>query len=83
MARYEFKFVVTDAELSDEHQQRVGRAVAEAGALAVASATPPNALTVPYAINHWWCGIPPVELNDALQEVAALKASGEFAGDGA
>jgi hypothetical protein len=75
MARYEFKFVVTDTQLSDEHQQKVGRAVAEAGALAVASVTPPDAVTVRYALNHWWCGLPPVEIRDALEAVATRRAT--------
>jgi hypothetical protein len=35
MARYEFRFIVTDPELSKGHQQKVGQAVAEAGALAL------------------------------------------------
>lgn len=29
MARYEFRFIVTDTELSEEHQRKVGQAVAE------------------------------------------------------
>ena len=36
MARYEFRFIVTDTELPKGHQQNVGQAVAEAGALALA-----------------------------------------------
>ncbi len=82
MARYEFQFVVTDTELSQEHQQKVGRAVAEAGALAVASATPPGAVTVRYAVNRFWCGIPPVEILEALENIAIEKAGEEIA-DGA
>ena len=80
MARYEFRFVVTDTELSEEHQQKVARAVAEAGALAVASATPFGAVTVPYGVNRLWRGMPPPEIYDALKEVAARKAVEESAG---
>ncbi len=36
MARYEFRFIVTDTELPEAHQQKVGQAVAEADALALA-----------------------------------------------
>jgi hypothetical protein len=80
MARYEFKFVVTDADLSDEHQRKVGQAVAEAGALALAGATPAEAVTVRFGLNVWWRGIPPVEIYQALEEAATLKATGEAEG---
>jgi len=40
MARYEFKFVISDVELSDEHRERVGEAIAQAGALAVCGSDP-------------------------------------------
>jgi hypothetical protein len=36
MARYEFRFIVADTELPKGHQQKVGQAVAEAVALALA-----------------------------------------------
>lgn len=81
MARYEFRFVVTDAELSEEHQRKVGQAVAEAGALALAGAAPADAVTVNYGINRWWRGYPPVEINEALQEFAAQKAGEEDTGE--
>jgi hypothetical protein len=80
MARYEFRFVVTDAELSDEHQRKVGQAVAEAGALALAAATPPEAVTVRCAENVWWRGIPPAEIYEALEQAAVSKAGGEAKG---
>ena len=80
MARYEFRFVVTDTELSEEHQQKVSRAVAEAGALALASATPFGAVTVPYGPNRLWRGIPPPEIYEALEEIAIQKAVEESAG---
>ena len=82
MARYEFRFVVTDTELSEEHQEKVSRAVAEAGALALASATPFGAVTVPIGINVLWRGLPPPEIYDALREAAAQKAVEESAGGG-
>ena len=80
MARYEFRFVVTDTELSEEDQQKVSQAVAEAGALAMASATPFGAVTVPIGLNVLWRGLPPPEIYDALKEVAARKAVEESAG---
>ena len=80
MARYEFRFIVTDAELSEEHQRKVGQAVAEAGALALAAATPAEAMTVRFPGNVWWRGIPPPEIYQALAEAAAVKAAGEAEG---
>ncbi len=82
MARYEFRFVVTDTKLSEEHQQRVGQAVAEAGALALAGVTPTDAVTVKYGFNQWWRGIPPVAIYQALEDAAAKKAAGETIGAG-
>jgi hypothetical protein len=78
MARYEFRFVVTDTELSEEHQQHVGQAIAEAGALAIASVVSPNAVTVRYGPNLWWRGEPPVEIRQTLEDIAAQKAAGEI-----
>jgi hypothetical protein len=70
MARYEFKFVVTDVELADEHRQKVSQAVAEAGALALASATPPDAVTVRVSEYILWRGIPPVTILRDLESYA-------------
>jgi hypothetical protein len=81
MARYEFRFIVTDTELSEEHQQKVGQAVAEAGALALAALTPKDAVTVRYGRNLWWRGIPPPEIIQALEGVAAQKAGEGAAGE--
>jgi hypothetical protein len=80
MARYEFRFIVTDTELSEEHQQNVGQAIAEAGALAVAALTPRDAVTVQFRPNIWWRGFPPVEIYQALENAAAEKAGEEAAG---
>ncbi len=81
MGRYEFKFVVTDTELSEEHQRKVGQAVAEAGALALGELVPADAVTVRWGPNQWWRGIPPVTIYQALEEVAAQKAGEEAPGD--
>lgn len=83
MARYEFRFIVTDAELSEEQQRKVSQAVAEAGTLAVAAQTPREALTVVGASHPlygpgvpWiWRGIPPVTIGEELQAYAAEKVN--------
>jgi hypothetical protein len=83
MARYEFRFIVTDAELSEEHRQQVSQAIAEAGTLAVAAGTPRDAMTV-IGETHllqgpgvpWiWRGIPPVTILEGLQEHAAKRVN--------
>lgn len=76
VAKYEFKFVITDVELSKEVQARVGQAVAQAGALALAEITPPEAITVGIGRNIWWRGIPVPDLVQAIQEAAVQKAKG-------
>jgi hypothetical protein len=65
MSRYEFSFVVTEVELSEEQKHRVGRAVALAGAAELGDVLPPQAVTAPVATEderyvRFWCGIPPV-----------------------
>jgi hypothetical protein len=64
MSRYEFSFVVTEVELSEEQQLRVGRAVTLAGAAELGAALPPGAVTAPLELSErlykFWCGIPPV-----------------------
>ena len=59
MARYEFRFVVSDIELKPEQHEQISRAVAQAASLALAEVTPANAVTVPLGLNIWWRGIPP------------------------
>ena len=73
MSRYEFSFVVTEVELSEEVRARVGRAVALAGAAALGSALPDDAVSAPLVHNEFlirhWCGIPTViELPAKVQE---------------
>jgi hypothetical protein len=80
MARYEFRFIVTDAELSQEQQRAVSQAVAEAGTLAVAAHTPRDAVTVvgesPLLGIPWmWRGIPPVGVAEILQAHGAEQAN--------
>ncbi len=74
MARYEFKFVISDVELSDEHRERVGEAIAQAGALAVADLTPAGAISIRFAPGWWWRGYPPIEILRPVQEYAEGQA---------
>lgn len=60
MAQYEFKFVVTDVDLSDDVREQVSQALAEAGAIALSEFTGPDASTVRLGPGWWWRGIPPV-----------------------
>ena len=76
MAKHEFRFIVTDVELSTEHEQRISRAVAQAAALALAEVTPANAVTVPLGRNIWWRGIPQPELLKALEQYAQGRVGG-------
>lgn len=71
MARHEFRFIVSDVELSAEHQESIARSVAQAGALALAEVTPANAVTVSVGRNIWWRGLPPPELQQSLEQFAA------------
>jgi hypothetical protein len=70
-SRHEFKFVLTDVELTAEQEERVSRAVAQAGALALGELLPKESLTVPVRHNVWWHGIPRPDLMTELQRVAA------------
>jgi hypothetical protein len=75
--KHEFHFVVTGVDLSPEQFDRIGSAVAQAGALALAEVTPADALTVRIAKNRWWRGIPPFDIAEKLQEFGQVQ-SGEL-----
>jgi hypothetical protein len=84
MSRYEFSFVITDVELSEAEQRKVGQAVALAGAAALGSALPANAVTAPVDMDErfrrFWVGIPAVfELPDVVLRSPATQ-EGEEAG---
>ncbi len=66
MARYEFKVVVSGVDLSREHEQEIGRAVAQAGASAVAQLTGGEPTYIPAGLkNIWWAGpYPPAILHE-------------------
>jgi hypothetical protein len=74
MARVEFRFIVSDIALTEADHERIGRAIAQAGALALAELTPIAAVTVPLGHNIWWRGIPAPELQKAIQQYALQEA---------
>ena len=63
MARYEFKLVVTDVELSEEQRAKHDRAVVLGGVKAEGGALPLKAVTAPFVSDEFlrihWCGLPP------------------------
>jgi hypothetical protein len=78
VARYDFKFTVTDVDgLGREQVDRIGQAVALAGAsaLAEAVAVPADATTLKYAPGRWWRGIPPFEGLRPLAQAVEEKLS--------
>lgn len=80
MAKYEFKFVVSDVRLTKAQEAQIGQAVAQAGALALAEHTPAAAVTVPVGKNIWWRGLPPPPLLRELEQFAAKVAGGRAIG---
>jgi len=72
----ELKFVVTDVKLARAQEAKVAEAVAQAGALALAEITPPNAVSVQIGPNRWWRGIPAPDLYKQLQQFATKSAGG-------
>ncbi|MFJ1569222.1 hypothetical protein [Streptomyces erythrochromogenes] len=70
----EFTFVVTGVELSDEQQERIGRAVAQAGALALGDFGPRDAVAVRLNPKVWWHGVPREVLVQDLQRFAEEEA---------
>ena len=54
--KYEFRFVVAGTELSDEQQQQVANAVAQAGALAIAKTEFRRPVTAASFIPREWLG---------------------------
>lgn len=74
MATLEFKFVVSDVKLTRAQEAKVAQAVAQAGALALAEVTPPNAVSIQIGRNRWWRGIPAPDLFKQLQQFATKSA---------
>ncbi|MFC8447983.1 hypothetical protein [Kitasatospora sp. NPDC057223] len=73
MGKHEFKFVVSDVELTEEQQARVSHAVGQAGALALGDLTPPGAVSVALGSHVWWRGLPPDALRTELERFAQLQ----------
>ena len=71
MATHQFKFAVSDVDLKPEQVERIGQAIATAGALAVAELTPPNAISVKVKPGIWWRGIPAPDIYKELEQFAA------------
>jgi len=74
VAKQEFTFIVTDVKLTKAQVAQIGQAVAQAGALALAEVTPPNAVSVQIGPNRWWRGIPAPDLFKQLQQFATKSA---------
>jgi hypothetical protein len=76
LATHEFRFVVSDVSLTAAQKAKVGQAVAQAGALALAQITPANAISVQLGPDRWWRGKPAPDLFKQLQKFAASRAGG-------
>lgn len=76
MATHQFKFAVSDVELTPEQVERVGQAVAQAGALAIADLTPDRAISVQVRPDFWWRGIPADDLRKQLAAFANKQVGG-------
>jgi hypothetical protein len=81
MATHVFKFVVSDVDLTPEQQERISRAVSQAGILAVGDLTPGESITFHpgrggYPVS--WLGLPPIDVRHALETyVSEQVKSGE------
>lgn len=69
MAKVEFRFIVSDVTLTEADHDKIGRAIAQAGALALAELTPIGAVTVPLRHGVWWQGIPPEPMRKAIEQL--------------
>lgn len=75
MGRYEFKIVVSDVDLSEAHQQKIGQAVAQAGAMAIAGVTSGGpVLSIPVGLNKLWLGRPAPKILRELEAFAHNEA---------
>ncbi|GAA3159130.1 MULTISPECIES: hypothetical protein [Streptomyces] len=70
----EFTFVVTGVELTKDQEERISRAIAQAGALALGDVAPRDALPVRLDPKIWWYGLPKDVLVRELQQFAAAEA---------
>jgi hypothetical protein len=67
MATHQFKFVVSDVDLSGAQIDEIGRAIAGAGSAALAGFTPVDAIEIQLAPKWWWRGLPRDDLHRALE----------------
>jgi hypothetical protein len=77
MATHQFKFVVSDVDLTPEQEERIARAVAQAGILALGDLTPEDSVTFQFGHHGLWNGIPPVDVVAALSAYVSERVAGE------
>lgn len=70
MPTHQFKFAVSDVDLTPEQVDQIGQAVAQAGALALADLTPQHAISVQVKPGIWWRGIPAPDIYKQLESFA-------------
>ncbi|GAO10975.1 hypothetical protein NCG97_01500 [Streptomyces lydicamycinicus] len=73
-SKNEFKFVVTGVDLTEEQQEQVSRAIAQAGALALGGLVPRDAVGVRLDPRIRWYGRPIDGVIEELQEFAFSEA---------
>lgn len=75
MGRYEFKVVVSDVDLSEVHQKKIGQAIAQAGAIAIAENTSGEpVVSIPLGLNKLWLGRPAPKILRELEAFAHNEA---------
>jgi hypothetical protein len=67
MTVQEFRFVVSDINLTPAQIKQVGQAVVQAGALALADLTPEDAVTLEVRPGVFWRGLPPAPTLEAIK----------------
>jgi hypothetical protein len=75
--RHEFRFVVTNVSLEPDQIEKIGRAIVQAGTLAVADLTPEEAVNFQVRPGIWWRGLPPVEIVEGLKEFGAKQVGAQ------
>jgi hypothetical protein len=71
MPTHQFRFVVSDVDLTRDQVEHVERAIAQAGALALADLMPEDAVTCRVRPGWLWKGLPPVDILEPLTEYAS------------
>jgi hypothetical protein len=70
MATHQFKFAVSDVDLTDEQLAEISQAISQAGSAALAKHTPSRAIDIQLGPNWWWRGVPPKDVASALEKFA-------------